>query len=64
MEGFIVNDDELLKVMLTKFKVKTETKKGQKFILYGELAIKFDLLIPKKDKIYVHYKNESIAIIK
>ncbi|MBN1469403.1 MAG: hypothetical protein JXM74_10380 [Fusobacteriaceae bacterium] len=58
-----MNDEDLLKVMLTKHKLKQFTKKGEKYIQYGEIIFKYDLLAVKKEKIYIHYKSVVTAIV-
>lgn len=58
-----MNDDELIKIMLTKRKVKSFEKKGEKYITYGEITFIYDILVAKKEKVHVFLKGQKIAII-
>ena len=62
--GGLMNDDDLIKLMLKKFSAIINVEKGQKYITYGELKIKYDMLVVKKKTLNVFFKNEIIAIIK
>lgn len=59
-----MDDEDLIKVMLKKFSATLNVEKGQKYINYGELKIKYDMLVPKKKVLNVLFKSEVIAVIK
>lgn len=59
-----MNEKDILKVMLQKKEVKTAIEKGQKYLIYGEISIKYDTLEVKKDKVYLYLNKVNIAVIK
>jgi len=59
-----MDDKDILKIMLQKKECKTVVEKGEKFLIYGELRMKYDSLEVKKEKVYLFYKQINTAVIK
>lgn len=59
-----MTDNELIENVLKEKKARIESLKGEKFLIYGELTIKFTTLEMKKGIVYICLKNEKVAVIR